>query len=188
MTATVHRIEVHRRPEAGDPAADALRRDAAGLPNALIPSSVACAAVYLLEGALTDSELVRIAEELLADPVMQSAVIGAAAPAADQVVIEVHPLPGVMDPAAASIATAIAALVGEDRGSGIVVRTGRRYTFGGIDAEAGRELATRLLANRSSMRFTPSPISRLLFRWDIINRLKFATFRSANSMLRPSNG
>ena len=147
MTATVHRIEVHRRPEAGDPAADALRRDAAGLPNALIPSSVACAAVYLLEGALTDSELVRIAEELLADPVMQSAVIGAAAPAADQVVIEVHPLPGVMDPAAASIATAIAALVGEDRGSGIVVRTGRRYTFGGIDAEAGRELATRLLAN-----------------------------------------
>ena len=147
MTATVHRIEIHRRPEAGDPAADALRRDAAGLPDAMIPSSVACAAVYLLEGPLSDTELLQIAEELLADPVMQSPVIGAAAAEPNQVVIEVHPLPGVMDPAAASIATAIAALVGEDRASGIVVRTGRRYTFGGIDADAGRELATRLLAN-----------------------------------------
>ena len=147
MTATVHRIEIHRRPEAGDPAADALRRDAAGLPHAMIPSSVACAAVYLLEGPLSDTELLQIAEELLADPVMQSPVIGAAAAEPNQVVIEVHPLPGVMDPAAASIATAIAALVGEDRASGIVVRTGRRYTFGGIDADAGRELATRLLAN-----------------------------------------
>ena len=147
MTTTVHRIEIHRRPEFGDPAADALRREFEGLPPGLLPRSVDCAAVYLIEGAFSDRALSMIAEELLADPVTQSPVIGAAAAGADEVVIEVHPLPGVMDPAAASIATAIHAMLGESEGSAITVRTGRRYTFGGIDAEAGCDLATRLLAN-----------------------------------------
>ncbi|MCP4012134.1 MAG: phosphoribosylformylglycinamidine synthase [Phycisphaeraceae bacterium] len=147
MTTTVHRIEIHRRAEFGDPAADALRREIEGLPASLTPRSVDCAAVYLIEGAFTGQALTMIAHELLADPVTQSPVIGAAAVGADDVVIEVHPLPGVMDPAAASIATAIHAMLGGGDTPALTVRTGRRYTFGGIDAEAGCELATRLLAN-----------------------------------------
>ena len=147
MTTTVHRIEIHRRPEFGDPAADAVRRDFEGLPAALRPRSLACAAVYLIEGRLTERELGMVAEELLADPVTQSSIVGAAPVGSDETVVEVHPLPGVMDPAAASIATAIHAMLGDETASSVTVRTGRRYTFGGIGSDAGCEVATRLLAN-----------------------------------------
>lgn len=144
---SVHRIEVHRRPEAGDPAADALRRDAAGLPDRLRPSSVARADVYLLEGPFDSEDLTRIADELLADPVMQVAMVGSTDPAAGESIVEVHPLPGVMDPAAASISAGLRAMLGDEAASAIEVRTGVQWRLGGLDAAAAREVATRLLAN-----------------------------------------
>lgn len=143
----VHRIEVRRRSEAGDPAADALLADAGDLEAGLTPDSAARVDVYLLEGDFEPGELDRIAEGLLADPVLQVASIGAGPVPAGCVLIEVHPLPGVMDPAAASISAALAAIVGPSRASGVEVRTGVRWELGGLGSEAAHRLATRLLAN-----------------------------------------
>ncbi len=143
----VHRIEVRRRTEAGDPAAEALLADAAELEPALRPSGATRVDVYLLEGDLREEDLDRIGGHLLADPVMQGARSGVGAVPAGHVLIEVHPLPGVMDPASASISTGLGAILGEDRAAGIEVRTGVRWELAGIEADAAQRLATRLLAN-----------------------------------------
>ena len=99
----VHRIEVRRRTEAGDPAADALLSDAADLELDLRPTGAARIDVYLLQGDLQAEELDRIGRDLLADPVMQMAELGATVVPPGHALIEVHPLPGVMDPAAATM-------------------------------------------------------------------------------------
>ena len=143
----VHRIEVRRRTEAGDPAADALLADAGDLEADLRPTGASRIDVYLLQGDLQAEELDRIGEGLLADPVMQVAEVGAAGVPAGHALIEVHPLPGVMDPAAASISTALAAILGEKRAEGVEVRTGVRWELEGITPKAAHRLATRLLAN-----------------------------------------
>ena len=143
----VHRIEVRRRTEAGDPAAEALLADAADLEEALRPTRVARIDVYLLQGDLLADELELIGQGLLADPVMQVAEVGASHVPRGHSLIEVHPLPGVMDPAAASISTALGTILGVDRASMIQVRTGVRWELEGIPPESAHRLATRLLAN-----------------------------------------
>ena len=143
----VHRIEVRRRTEAGDPAADALLSDAADLEADLRPTGAARVDVYLLQGDLQAEDLDRIGEGLLADPVMQVAEVGATSVPPGHSLIEVHPLPGVMDPAAASISTALATILGEDRAAGIEIRTGVRWELAGMSPEGAHRLATRLLAN-----------------------------------------
>ena len=89
----VHRIEVRRRTEAGDPAADALLADAGDLEADLRPTGASRIDVYLLQGDLQPEDLDRIGEGLLADPVMQVAEVGAAGVPAGHALIEVHPLP-----------------------------------------------------------------------------------------------
>jgi phosphoribosylformylglycinamidine synthase len=78
---------------------------------------------------------------------MQTAVVGATEPSTGGSIVEVHPLPGVMDPAAASIAAGLSALLGPERAGTIEVRTGVQWRLGGLDVAAAREVATRLLAN-----------------------------------------
>ncbi|MHC5001497.1 MAG: phosphoribosylformylglycinamidine synthase subunit PurS [Planctomycetota bacterium] len=140
--STVHRIEV--RPKSGqpDPAGEAACRDAGsfGLPDP--PRRIDAAQVYLIEADLPEAQLRRVAEELLADPVTQDATLGATPPRADAL-IEVHPLPGVMDPDAEAVETAIREMLGVE----VAVRTGRRYDLHGTPAAAARELAERCLAN-----------------------------------------
>ena len=143
----VHRIEVRRRPEAGDPAAAALMHDVEGVSAELRPTSAGRVEVYLLQGGLEPGELSRIGDELLADPVMQAATLGASPAPEGHAVVEVHPLPGVMDPAAASISAALAAMLGDERADTIEVRTGVRWELEGIDPAPAMTLATRLLAN-----------------------------------------
>src|SRR5690606_2410055 len=58
-------------------------------------------------------------------------------------VIEVHPLPGVMDPDADAVRLAIEAITG----ASVDVRTGRRYDLYGTDAATARAIAERTLAN-----------------------------------------
>ncbi len=67
----VHRVEVRPRPGQRDPRGEAARRDAAGLPQA--PSRIETAAVYLIEGDLSEQQLDRLADTLLADPVLETA-------------------------------------------------------------------------------------------------------------------
>ena len=140
----VHRIEVR---VGRDPRADAVVRDAASIGVRL--ASARLARVYLIEGDLTDDNLTTIRDRLLADPVTESAVIGAdytpmgAEDGGDGCTIEVHPLPGVMDPVAQSVQKAVLDLTG-DR---VRVSTGVRYDLSGIPRAEARVLADRMLAN-----------------------------------------
>ncbi len=141
MPSAVHRIEVRPRPGESDPRGAAACRDAQtlGLPRG--PSRIDSAAVYLIEGELTPQQVRQLADDLLADPVTEVAAVGAGdtGPGA---VIEVHPLPGVMDPDAEAIESAVRAM-----GFDVRVRTARRYDMHGTDAATARRVAEGTLAN-----------------------------------------
>ncbi|MCL4221454.1 MAG: phosphoribosylformylglycinamidine synthase subunit PurS [Phycisphaerales bacterium] len=141
VVTRVHRIEVRPRPSAGDPRAQSLLHDASTIGIAL--SSVRTARVYLIEAALDQDQLEVVRTRLLEDPVIESSAVGASAPAPGETTLEVHPLPGVMDPAAQAVARAIADLTGATA----EVVTAWRYDLGGIDQAQAQALARRLLAN-----------------------------------------
>jgi phosphoribosylformylglycinamidine synthase II len=136
---TVHRVEIHPVAASGDPRAHALIEDsrAIGIP---IEHAHSCH-IYLIEATLTDDQLDRIINNLLANPVVEYAHIGASEPRG--ALVEIHPLPGVMDPPAQSVSDAIFALIGVRAG----VSTGTRYDMIGISEAKAQSLASRLLAN-----------------------------------------
>lgn len=134
----VHRIEVHPQSHAGDPIAERVKREAASIGIAL--RAVRTARVYLIEAPILKEQLGRLTVGLLANPVTETA--GASDRASDAL-IEVHPLPGVMDPAAASVRDALRDLYEIES----VVSTGMRYEFDGISQAEADVLAHRLLAN-----------------------------------------
>jgi len=138
-TSRVHRIEVRPKPNAGDPRGDDLAAHArqAGLHAPAARS----ARVYLIEAALDDDQLARVTHVLLANPVTETAEIGSAP--ARGVLVEVHPLPGVMDPPAQTVRDAITELTGAD----CRVSTGWRYDIEGVSADQARVIAQKLLAN-----------------------------------------
>ena len=142
MPTAVHRVEVRPRTGEPDPRGEAAWRDAQGLGLAVAPTRIDTAEVYLIEGELTDDQVAVLAETMLADPVMEQVTIGAAAPSA-KAMIEVHPLPGVMDPAAEAMESAIRAALGFD----VRVRTARRFDMHGVDGATARRVAETLLGN-----------------------------------------
>ena len=145
------RFEVWTSPRAHDPRAASFVRDAE-LGSGV---SVERVVVYLVCGKLTDGSCDRLAEHLLSHPTTQQwcwTRLGdePRGPAANRsrgtegtVTVEVHPLPGVMDPAAASVRTAVQALVGES----VDVQTGVRYDFVGVAADVARAAIERTAAN-----------------------------------------
>jgi len=141
--AAVHRVEVW--PAAGEPDPRGAAAAAAWGPTA---GQIRSAGVYLIEAELAGDELARVADELLADPVSQRSVIGAS-DATGGAVVEVHYLPGVMDPVAASAADAIAEMLPRLEGR-VRVRTGRRFDITPADGgwaagdDVVRGLAERL--------------------------------------------
>lgn len=104
------------------------------------------ARVYLIEGALGEGEVARLLGSLLADPVVERGVRGVERADAGTTTVEVHPLPGVMDPAAQSVREAVADLLGQSE-SAFAVSTGWRYDFAGMDAERASGIVRGLLAN-----------------------------------------
>ena len=135
----VHRVEVRPQPNAGDPRAhDLLRRSE---PIGLQPTAAHSARIYLIEGDLTDDQLDRVIAGLLANPVTEAATLGAAEPLGASV--EIHPLPGVMDPPAQTVRDAIQELLGVNT----KVTTGWRYDLEGITPDQAKSIAERLLAN-----------------------------------------
>src|SRR5688572_11368962 len=138
----VHRIEVCPKPGMADPRGVAALREAQSLGLKRPPRSVESASIYLIEGPLNDREIAHLADELLADPVTEQATIGASPPKADSM-IEVHPLPGVMDPDSEAVQSAIKAMLGLE----VAVRTGRRFDLHGADSQTARQIAQRILAN-----------------------------------------
>ncbi len=149
VLTAMHRIEVRPRRGHPDPRGARVQKAIEGLGLTRLPKKVEHASVYLLEGALTTSEVDRIAHELLADCVTQSAEIHSSSRtsrptvAPGSAVVEVHPLAGVTDPAAESVQAAILALTGRV----VEVRTGARYDLHGVDRMVAKAVGERLLAN-----------------------------------------
>ncbi|MFO0861473.1 MAG: AIR synthase-related protein [Phycisphaerales bacterium] len=144
---TVYRIEVWpQRPELDARGASVARSASAlGIPASRVDS----ARIYLLETDATPEQVTRVARGLLADPVTERAVQGAAPVAPDAALVEIHPLPGVMDPAAQSVQEAATELLGAS--VQVNVSTGTRFDLHGLPAPKRDEfadlLARRLLFN-----------------------------------------
>ena len=142
-TAPIHRFEVRSAPGREDPRGAAAARALAEVDAGAAPDRVDHAAVYLVQGDLDHEQCTRIAEELLADPVTEAVHIGATPAPKGSALIEVHPLPGVTDPAAESVELAVRAMIGVDTR----VQTGARYELEGTDPATARSLVERSLAN-----------------------------------------
>ena len=137
---TVFRIEIRTQTGIPDPRGSAALRQAheAGF----TPSSIDTTAIYLVEGSLDNDSITKIASELLSNPITEVLNIGESSPYADAM-IEVHPLPGVMDPEAQAVELAIKHLLGKD----VKVQTGWRYDFHDTDNEEAQQIAKRCFAN-----------------------------------------
>jgi len=136
------RVEVWRKGE--DPRAAALVREAAAIGVPL--RSARFANVYLIEGPLGDEAVARVAGALLSSPVLDRWNEGAASTrggGGEGRTIEVHPLPGVMDPPALTVASAIHDILGLD----VRAATGLRCDLEGVTREQADLIARRLLAN-----------------------------------------
>ncbi len=138
----VHRIEVHTQTGYKDPRAERILR-AVHSDDDRNNQSLQSADVYLIEGDLDVAQVDRIADELLADPINQRALLGVSSIPDEGTLIEVHPLPGVMDPVAQSVENSILDVLGVDA----KVRTGVRYIFIGFDHAEASLLTKRYLAN-----------------------------------------
>lgn len=150
MSTSLLRVEVRVRPGVSDPRAAATLVKAQDL--GLRPTSAGVARVYLIEGTLKAAEKTAIAQKLLADPVTEVVYMGVE-PAAGGTIVEVHPLPGVMDPAGQSVREAIGALLGVET----TVATGVRYDLHGVTAAQAAALAQKALANPVIHRIVTQP-------------------------------
>ena len=123
----MHRVEVRPRDGESDPLAEAAvepaKRELRGFQR------VSAARLYLIESAMNDAAIERVARELLTDPVTQRSHLGVSTMPPGRRVLETHYLPGVMDPVAQSTEAAIAEMLGGSDGWAVSVRTGVRYDF-----------------------------------------------------------
>jgi phosphoribosylformylglycinamidine synthase len=169
MPTVVHRVEVRMKPGELDPRGVAACRAALALGPPQTPSKIETAAVYLIQGHLGEEQVRQLADILLADPVMETATIGAAPCGADAL-IEVHPLPGVMDPDAEAVESAIRTMLGAD----VQVRTARRYDMHGVDGAMARRVAEGSLANPVIHAIHEKPYLPEAFRAGTVHRLRVA--------------
>ena len=145
----LYRIEVGLRDELPDPAAAGLISEIRTL-GVKPPERVRTARLYWVEAEFSRDVALRVARELLSDPVVEKAAVNE--PIYDDVdarLIEVVRRPGVMDPVVASIRKALA-----DRKLAVGhVATGRKYLFyygtanGGAGNEELRRICGKVLAN-----------------------------------------
>jgi phosphoribosylformylglycinamidine synthase len=142
------RIEVSVKAGFPDPEGDRLEKDIRDIGITTIKQA-RVGDVYLLEGELDEGEVIKIGQELLADPVVEDfswreeplfRIEGG-----DTHVIEVAYNPGVMDPVVGSVSKAI-----RDLGIATVtsVKTARKYSLRGkLSEEALQSICDKLLVN-----------------------------------------
>jgi phosphoribosylformylglycinamidine synthase II len=138
----IYRVDVKTRGQT-DPAGEMLRRQIAGLGTSV--GSVVTSRIFLIDCDADLPAIGRIAAELLADAIVETAeVLGDSPDDSGRSRIEVHLKPGVMDPVAASTEMAI-----RDMGYAVrQVRTGRAYLIDPVLQQAQlQQIAERLLAN-----------------------------------------
>jgi len=153
----IHRIDVSLTAAGGAAAFDSLgqavRQQIAEL--GMCAGPIRTARIFLIDSPADRSAMLRVARELLADPILETADL-LDSPPQDRGVsrIEVHLQPGVMDPVAASTQMAI-----RDMGIDVrEVRTGRAYLIeGDVPREELARIAARVLANGviESVHFEP---------------------------------
>ncbi len=142
----IYRIEVSTRPtgQAPDPFGQAVAHQIAAFGYTI--GAVRAYRVYLIDTDAAQTEIARVTQDLLADPIVETAEVVQSPRAGDlsNSRIEIHLKPGVMDPVAASAEAAI-------RDMGIAIRqmrTGRAFVIEGrIDQAQLAEMASRVLAN-----------------------------------------
>jgi len=139
----IYRVEIRSKQGFGDPHAETVFHQVRELGMDSV-ASVRSARLFFLIGELGDADVVRIADELLIDPVVQEYRVGEAPLSDGAALIEVHLKAGVMDPVAASAQKAVT-----DMGLGIEgVRTARRYELlGEVSDDQCQTIARKLLAN-----------------------------------------
>ena len=147
VRSRVWRVEVHPLNAADDPLGGSVLHEAHELQIAGETNAVRTARIYLIESTFEQDAVERVASELLADPINQRFRLGSTPPTDEAAVIEVHYLPGVMDPVAQSTADAITEMLPGAAAGAFEVRTGFRYDFVGASADTAMEIATRTLAN-----------------------------------------
>jgi len=143
----IHRVEIRTKEGFSDPHAEGVLTQIHELGIEAV-TAARSARLFFLAGELGADEARRVAEELLADPVIEEYRLadgqGSPAACADAAVVEVHLKPGVMDPVAASAEQAIG-----DMGIAVdSVRTARRYELSGCaTSDQCGAIARGLLAN-----------------------------------------
>jgi phosphoribosylformylglycinamidine synthase len=117
---------------------------------------------YLIEGDFDRSQVTRIADELLADRVVERTVVAAVGDAALKQLpagrthwIHVMPKPGVMDPVAQSAMTAIADLGLQAK----AVRTLKKFAVGQLPEERLSLLCSKVLANDAIEQVIVGPLA-----------------------------
>lgn len=109
--------------------------------------------IYFLRGRLAESDIRRIADDLIADAVVETFTVESGFSRRDDraPTVEVHPRPGVMNPVALSAREAIRRWLRVSGSTGAridEVQTARRYrVVGARDAEELEQIAVRVLAN-----------------------------------------
>jgi phosphoribosylformylglycinamidine synthase II len=142
----IYRIDVRTRAGEGeiDRAGEAVRREIAQMGASV--GAIQTWRIFLLDTSASRREVQRIAQELLADPVVEEAraVDAGEVRESGKSRIEIHLKPGVMDPVAASTEMAIRDMGLEVR----EVRTGRAFVIEGqVDRTELERIAGRVLAN-----------------------------------------
>lgn len=140
---SIQRFEVAPAPSHADPVGEALARALVHVDPDVAPDRVEHTSVYLISGLPDAAACERVSSELLADPVTEVVRSGASAAPKDAALIEVHPLPGVTDPAAESVQLAVKAMLGVD----VSVQTGHRFVLYGTDQATAKSLVERSYAN-----------------------------------------
>jgi phosphoribosylformylglycinamidine synthase subunit PurSL len=137
----IHRIDV--RSAGDDPVGRSVRRQIQEAGWTVGP--ITASRVFLIDSDMDEAQALRVAGQLLADGIVETAELITSPPAdAGASRIEIHLKPGVMDPVAASTERAIA-----DLGIGVrQVRTGRAYLIEGkVEPDVLGRIAERALAN-----------------------------------------
>jgi phosphoribosylformylglycinamidine synthase len=150
------RVEVHPLDPSDDPLGRSVAAEAAELHLAPGLTSVATARIYLIQADLDDASAHRIAAELLADPINQRFTLGSSPIAPGSSLIEVHYLPGVMDPVAQSTQDAIAEML--PALGPVQVRTGFRYDLHNASPDEAADIARRLLCNAVVQSYHTQPL------------------------------
>ncbi len=155
MASSSFRFEVTPKPGQLDPIGQSVLREAQAM--GIAATAVKASHIYFVTGSFGDTARDTIASSLLADAVAEQAVQGTSPVQPGTQVVEVHPLPGVMDPVAQSVEMAIHDLVGIKA----TVTTGWRYDIAGISSEQADALAKRALGNPVIERLHRHPVAAM---------------------------